>query len=88
MPNINIPNWLYEGLRWAISIALPALIVCVNTIGTTWGWLDEITAGRLVSTGAAITLCAGILFGWAKLSNDANQNGIDDSLEADVEPGA
>lgn len=70
MPRLTLPNWLYEGLRWAVSVALPALIVMLNTIGTTWGWMTPEDAGRWSATGAAITLCAGIVFGWAKLSGE------------------
>lgn len=33
-----IPDKVYDGLKWVGLIALPALAVCVQTIGTAAGW--------------------------------------------------
>lgn len=53
-------NKLYEVLKWIALIAIPALVVLVQTIGGVWGWpyLNEIT-----TTISAVGVFLGALIG-------------------------
>ena len=50
-----IPNEVYDVLKWVGLIALPALAVCVQTIGTAAGWTGtDLTVTILTSLGTLV----------------------------------
>lgn len=50
-----IPNEVYDVLKWVGLIALPALAVCVQTIGTAAGWTGtDLTVTILTALGTLV----------------------------------
>lgn len=50
-----IPNEVYDVLKWVGLIALPALAVCVQTIGTAAGWTGtDLTVTVLTALGTLV----------------------------------
>ena len=50
-----IPDKVYDVLKWVGLIALPALAVCVQTIGTAAGWTGtDLTVTSLTSLGTLV----------------------------------
>lgn len=33
-----IPDWLYDMLKWAVTVLLPAATALFVTLAATWGW--------------------------------------------------
>lgn len=55
---MKLPNKVYDNMKWGLTIAAPAVIVLIKTLGTIYNFnTDAITA-----TIAAITTFAGSLF--------------------------
>lgn len=38
MPKYLIPDWLYDILKWAVTVFLPAATVLFVALSATWGW--------------------------------------------------
>lgn len=54
-PSWLIPNEVYDVLKWVGLIALPALGVCVQTIGTAAGWTGtDLTVTILTALGTLV----------------------------------
>lgn len=50
-----IPNEVYDVLKWVGLIALPAIAVCVQTIGTAAGWSGtDLTVTILTALGTLV----------------------------------
>lgn len=50
-----IPDKVYDVLKWVGLIALPALAVCVQTIGTAAGWTGtDLTVTILTALGTLV----------------------------------
>ena len=50
-----IPNRVYDVLKWVGLIALPALAVCVQTIGSAAGWTGtDLTVTILTALGTLV----------------------------------
>ena len=54
-PGYLIPDRVYDALKWVGLIALPALAVCVQTIGTAAGWTGtDLTVTILTALGTLV----------------------------------
>lgn len=63
-----LPSWLYEGLRWVISIVLPATATLIAGLNAAWGWTLPIDA--ILATFAAVETFLGAVFLGAKIVSD------------------
>ena len=55
VPSWLIPDRVYDVLKWIGLIALPALAVCVQTIGTAAGWTGtDLTVTILTALGTLV----------------------------------
>lgn len=57
-----IPDGVYQIMKWAGLIALPAVAVFVSTVGQAWG-LDAATLNAVVTTLNALGVLVGALLG-------------------------
>lgn len=64
----QLPQKIYEALRWIITLVLPAIAVLLSTLTTAWGWAIPIDA--INSTIAAVALFLGAIFGISKIAYD------------------
>ena len=67
----QLPQKIYEALRWIIALVLPAIAVLLSTLTTAWGWTIPIDA--INSTIAAVALFLGAIFGISKIAYDKSQ---------------
>lgn len=63
-----LPQWLYEGLRWVVSIVMPATATLLAGLNTAWNWGWPIEA--ILATFSAIETFLGAVFLGAKIIND------------------
>jgi hypothetical protein len=63
-----LPKWLYEGLRWVVSIVLPAIATLLSGLNSAWNWGWPIEA--ILSTFSAVEVFLGAVFLGAKIMND------------------
>jgi len=63
-----LPKWLYEGLRWVVSIVLPAIATLLAGLNSAWNWAWPIEA--ILSTFSAVEVFLGAVFLGAKIMND------------------
>lgn len=64
-----LPQWLYETLRWVVSIVLPATATLLAGLNSAWGWNWPIDA--ILSTFSVVEAFLGAVFLGAKLASDA-----------------
>lgn len=64
-----LPHKLYEIIRWAIAIVLPALGLFITSITGIWNL--DIPAEQISLTLDAVGLFLGAIFGISKLVNDS-----------------
>lgn len=64
-----LPQKLYEVLRWAVWIVLPAIATLVSGLNAAWNWNWPIDA--ILTTFSVIETFLGTVLGIAKLSHDA-----------------
>lgn len=62
---------LYEILRWAIWVVIPAIGVLISTLNGAWNWNLPIDA--ILTTLSAISLFLGTVLGIAKVKNDRKE---------------
>lgn len=62
-----IPDGVYQLLKWAGLIALPALAVFVSTVGQAWG-MDPGLSNAIVTTLNALGVLVGALLGISQAS--------------------
>lgn len=65
---MKLPEKLYEILRWATWIVLPAIATLISALNTAWNWGWPIDA--ILTTFAAVETFIGAVLGIAKYSND------------------
>lgn len=65
-PSYWLPDKVYQLLKWAALIALPAIAVLLNTVLPVWG-VNPDTVKAIVVTLNAIALCAGALIGVSQI---------------------
>lgn len=63
-----LPSWLYEGLRWIVSIVLPATATLLAGLNAAWNWGWPIEA--ILATFSAVETFLGAVFLGAKIIND------------------
>lgn len=56
---MQLPNGLYDKLKWIIMIACPAVITLISTLGTIYGWDTTL----ITATIGACTTFVGALIG-------------------------
>lgn len=65
---MKLPEKVYEILRWATWIVLPAIATLISALNTAWKWGLPIDA--ILTTFAAVETFIGAVLGIAKYSND------------------
>ena len=63
-----LPTWLYEGLRWVISVVLPAIATLLSALNAAWSWGWPIEA--ILTTFTALETFLGAVFLGAKYKTD------------------
>lgn len=63
-----LPEKIYEILRWATWIVLPAVATLISALNTAWNWGLPIDA--ILTTFAAVETFIGAVLGIAKHTND------------------
>ena len=66
-----LPTWLYEVLRWVVSIVLPAVATLISALNSAWNWGLPIEA--ILATFSAIETFLGAVFLGAKIASDSNK---------------
>ena len=65
---MKLPEKLYEILRWATWIVLPAIATLISALNTAWNWQLPIDA--ILTTFVAVETFIGAVLGIAKMSYD------------------
>lgn len=63
-----LPQWLYETLRWIVSIVLPATASLLAGLNAAWNWGWPIEA--ILATFSGVEVFLGAVFLGAKIIND------------------
>lgn len=63
-----LPQWLYETLRWIVSIVLPATASLLAGLNAAWNWGLPIEA--ILATFSGVEMFLGAVFLGAKIIND------------------
>lgn len=70
MDKIVLPQWLYEVLRWFLTLVLPAGMTLFSLLVGTWNW--DLPVDAILTTASGLATFLGVVFGISKLSNDYN----------------
>lgn len=63
-----LPEKVYEALRWAVWIVLPAIATLISALNTAWNWGLPIEA--ILTTFSAVETFLGAILGISKVTND------------------
>lgn len=63
-----LPSWLYEGLRWLVSVVLPATATLLSCLNAAWGWGLPMEA--ILATFGGVETFLGVVFLGAKYKTD------------------
>lgn len=63
-----LPKWLYETLRWVVSVVLPATASLLAGLNTAWNWNLPIEA--ILTTFSGVEIFLGAVFLGAKIISD------------------
>lgn len=63
-----LPSKVYEALRWAVWIVLPAIATLISALNTAWNWGLPIEA--ILTTFSAVETFLGAILGISKATND------------------
>ena len=63
-----LPSWLYELLRWVVSIVLPAIATLIAALNAAWNWNLPIEA--ILATFSAVETFLGAVFLGAKIASN------------------
>lgn len=63
-----LPQWLYESLRWVVSIVLPATATLIAALNAAWQWHLPIEA--ILGTFSAVETFLGAVFLGAKICSE------------------
>lgn len=72
-----VPEQIYQVLKWAGLIALPALAVFVSTVGQAWG-MDPGLSNAIVTTLNALGVLVGALLGISQATGKPEEGGTDE----------
>lgn len=65
---MKLPEKIYETMRWATWIVLPAIATLISALNTAWKW--ELPIDAVLTTFAAVETFIGAVLGIAKYKND------------------
>lgn len=68
---MQLPQKVYEVIRWIVAIVLPALIVLIDTVVPLW--FKDFPTEAVTTSLSAFDLFLGAIFGIAKISYDKAQ---------------
>lgn len=68
---MRLNDKLYEVLRWATWIVLPAIATLISALNTAWAWNLPIDA--ILTTFVAVETFIGAVLGIAKINYDAEE---------------
>lgn len=60
-----LPGWLYDVLKWAAMLAVPALAAAYSGLAAVWGWPF---AGEVAQTAALVSTGIGALIGASEIT--------------------
>lgn len=63
-----LPQWLYETLRYLVSIVLPAIATLITCLNSAWGW--NLPMDAIMNTFAGVETFLGAVFLGAKIASD------------------
>ena len=63
-----LPSWLYEALRWIVSIVVPATATLLAGLNAAWNWGWPIEA--ILATFSAVETFLGAVFLGSKIISD------------------
>ena len=72
-----VPEQIYQVLKWAGLIALPAIAVFVSTVGQAWG-MDPGLSNAIVTTLNALGVLVGALLGISQATGKPGEGGTDE----------
>ena len=70
-------NKIYDTLKWACMIAIPAICVCVTQLGQLFGWENS---GIVSEAGVIVCTCLGTLLGISNYQYYRQYEKPDDSV--------
>lgn len=73
-----VPEQIYQVLKWAGLIALPAIAVFVSTVGQAWG-MDPGLSNAIVTTLNALGVLVGALLGISQATGKPGEDDEDDA---------
>ena len=73
-----VPEQIYQVLKWAGLIALPAIAVFVSTVGQAWG-MDPGLSNAIVTTLNALGVLVGALLGISQATGKPGEGDEDDA---------
>ena len=72
-----VPEQIYQVLKWAGLIALPAIAVFVSTVGQAWG-MDPGLSNAVVTTLNALGVLVGALLGISQATGKPTEGDSDE----------
>ena len=63
-----LPTWLYELLRWVVSIVLPAIATLISALNAAWGC--NLPIEGILATISAVGTFLGVVFLGAKFASE------------------
>lgn len=63
-----LPQWLYETLRYLVSVVLPAIATLLTALNTAWNW--GLPMDAILSTFVAVETFLGAVFLGSKIATD------------------
>ena len=70
-----LPDWLYDGIKWVVTILLPAATVAYVALAGIWGWpLAEQVERTLVVTYTFLCAVMGISSATARFDYDDTED--------------
>ena len=60
-----LPQWMYESLRWIVSIVLPAIATLIAGLNAAWQW--NLPMDAILGTFSAVETFLGAVFLGAKI---------------------
>lgn len=71
-----IPDGIYQLLKWACVLVLPALATFIKTLGVAWGW-DAGVCDAVATTFTALAAFGGVVLGVSAATAKPGEDGGD-----------